>query len=314
MLENTELRAVYCEEMLKLAEKDDKIMIVEADLMRAAGMIPFRDKYPERALDVGVAEANMVGIAAGLAVMGKKPFVHSFTPFATRRCFDQITISVAYAKNNVKIIGSDPGLSAEINGGTHMSFDDVNMMRGIPDMVIIEPVDRASMQSLLPQFAALDKAAYLRLYRKKAYKVYEDGVKLTIGKAYTVKDGNDIAIIASGIMVSEAVAAAEELAKSGVNARVIDMHTIKPFDKDVVIKAAKECGAIVTAENHSIIGGLATSVAEVLCDEGIAVPFKKVGIKDRFGVVGFRHYLQEELEVTSNDVLKAANTALQMKK
>lgn len=313
MLENTELRAVYCEEMVRLAQADERIMTVDADLMRAAGMLPFRDQFPERALDVGVAEANMMGIAAGLSVMGKIPFAHSFTPFATRRCFDQMTISVAYAKQNVKIVGSDPGVSAEINGGTHMSFDDVNMMRGVPDMVIVEPIDTVSMKELLPQIAAYNGAVYLRLYRKKATKVYDEGAKIVLGKASTVKDGSDLAIIASGIMVAESLEAVKVLEEEGISVRVIDMHTIKPLDRDAVLSAAK-CGAIVTAENHSIIGGLASAVAEVLCEENVSVPFKKVGVQDRFGVVGFRPYIQEVLGITAQDVVKAAKAALAQKK
>ena len=311
MLEDMELRVIYCEELMKLAAKNDKIVTVDADLARAGGLMPFKKEYPARAFDVGVAEANMVGVAAGLAAMGKIPFVHTFTPFMTRRCFDQLTVSVMYAGLNVKIVGSDPGVSAEVNGGTHMSFDDVNMMRGIPGISIVEPVDSAAMKSLLPQIAEHDKSVYLRFFRKKADKIYDDGVQLKMGKGNVVKDGKDCAVIASGIMVYESLIAADMLEKDGISLRVIDMHTVKPLDTDIITKAANDCGAILTAENHSIIGGLGSATAEFIAESGLNVKFKRIGVLDRYGEVGFRPYLQEALKLTANDI--AENVKLLLK-
>lgn len=313
MIETLELRSIYCNEMIKLAEKDPRIMTVDADLLKAAGMAPFREKFPDRSIDVGVAEANMIGVAAGLAAMGKIPFAHSFTPFATRRCFDQITISVAYAGQNVKIIGSDPGITAEVNGGTHMSFDDINLMRAIPGMTIVEPIDAASLKSLLPQIASLNSPVYMRLYRKNPKHVYEEGIKLELGKANILREGTDVAVIASGIMVSTALNAAEELKKEGINVLVMDMHTIKPLDVKAVQYALDTCKAVVTAENHNIIGGLGSAVAEYMAENGCKAYLKRVGINDRFGMVGFRPFLDEVMGIDVNGVCSAVKKVFSLK-
>ena len=310
MLENTELRAIYCREMIKLAEANPRIVTVDADLMRAAGMKPFEERFPDRAFDVGVAEGNMMGVAAGLAAMGFTPVVHSFTPFVTRRTFDQIAISVAYAGLPVKIVGSDPGITAEVNGGTHMSVDDVNLMRGIPNMVIAEPVDEASMVSLLPQMIDHPSATYMRLFRKPPQRVYEPGTKLTLGKASVLRDGTDVAILASGIMVNNAIEAAKTLQAEGISAFVADVHTIKPLDVKMVQEAALRCGAIVTAENHSIIGGLGSAAAECITSLGIGAKLKRIGFQDRFGLVGFRPYLEEEVGLTPSHIVQAVREVL----
>ena len=303
MQENKELRAVYNEILIELAKKDPRIVTIDSDLSRAAGILAFKKEFPERWFDVGVAEANMVGLAAGLAAMGKIPFVHTFTPFITRRCFDQITISIMYAGLNAKFIGSDPGLSAEINGGTHMSIDDINIMRAVPELAIVEPVDSAAMKSLLPQIAAYEKSVYMRLFRKKADMVYEDAPNLKIGKASVVKEGKDCAVIASGIMVFNSLEAAKALEKDGISVKVIDMHTIKPLDCDEIIKSAKDCGKILTVENHTIIGGLGSAVAECIADNNLNVKFGRMGMLDRYGEVGFRPYLQEAFKLTVDDIV-----------
>lgn len=301
-----ELRSVYAQEMIKLAAKDPRLVIVEADLMRAAGMMPFQESYPDRTFDMGVAEANMVGVAAGLSLMGKRPFVHSFTPFVTRRCFDQLTVSCAYAGLDVKIVGSDPGITAEVNGGTHMSVDDVNLMRGVPGMLVCEPVDEVSMRQLLPQFHDHPGIAYLRLFRKEPKAVYGPEAKLVLGKANLLREGRDVALIASGIMVANALEAAAALEVEGVSAMVVDMHTIKPLDTDMVLKAAKACKAIVTCENHSIYGGLGSAVAECLAENAVGVPLRRIGFQDRYGEVGFRPYLEQAIGLSPADVVMAA--------
>ncbi|HML45291.1 MAG TPA: transketolase C-terminal domain-containing protein, partial [Clostridia bacterium] len=301
-----ELRSVYAQEMIKLAAKDPRLVIVEADLMRAAGMMPFKEAYPDRVFDMGVAESNMVGVAAGLAIMGKRPFVHSFTPFVTRRCFDQLTVSCAYAGLNVKVVGSDPGITAEVNGGTHMSVDDVNLMRGVPGMLVCEPVDEVSMRQLLPQFYAYPGIAYMRLFRKEPKAVYDEGSRLILGKANLLRDGKDVAFIASGIMVANALEAAKALAAEGVSAMVVDVHTIKPLDKELVLQAAGTCKAIVTCENHSIYGGLGSAVAECLAENAVGIPLARIGFQDRYGEVGFRPYLEKAIGLSPEDLVRAA--------
>lgn len=308
-LEQKELREVYTELLIETAKKDDRILAVDADLMKATKAIPFRDQFPERAIDVGVAESNMIGVAAGLAAFGKIPFTHSFTPFATRRCYDQVTISVAYAGLNVKMVGSDPGVSAELNGGTHMSFEDIGLMRNIPNMVVFEPTDSTQLRQAFPEIIKHYGPVYIRLFRKKAEKIYDDNYKFRWGKADTLAQGNDVTIIASGIMVRASLDAAKMLKEEGINARVINMHTIKPLDEAAVVKAAKETGAIVTVENHNIINGLGSAVAEVLCEQ-CPVKLKRIGVQDHFGEVGKMPFLMEKYKMTAEDIVKAVKDVM----
>jgi transketolase len=314
MKDEKQLRHIFCDELLNIAEKDDRVVILEADLIPASGTKPFQEKYPERTFDVGVGEANMMGIAAGLNAMGKVPIATTFTPFATRRAHDQIAISIAYAQLNVIIRGLDPGIAAQLNGGTHMSFEDVGIMRNIPTMTIVEPVDGAQMAAALPKLIERGGPIYLRTYRMEADKIYEDGCEFEIGVANTIREGDDVTIIASGgIMLKNSLDAAEMLKEEGISVRVIDMHTIKPIDSNAIIKAALETGAIVTAENHNIINGLGSAVAEVLI-ENEPVPMERVGVKDQFGEVGMIPYLAERFELMPIDIAKAAKKVLARKK
>src|SRR6056297_1525794 len=248
MANEKELRQIYAELLLEMAGKDERIVVLEADLMKATGTTTFKERYPDRFIDVGVAEANMIGLSAGLAVAGKIPFAHSFTPFATRRVLDQIAISIAYAKINAKIGGTDPGVTAELNGGTHMSVEDAGLIRGIPNMMIVEPADGVQLKSLLPQIAAVDNPVYMRLARKAKDQYFENDTEFELGKIYELKSGTDVTIICSGIMIKNSLEAAEILEKEGIHTRVLNMHTLKPVDSEQIIKAAKETGAIVTAE------------------------------------------------------------------
>jgi len=312
MLENKEMREVYIEELLKYAEKDDRIMVLDADLANASKAILFREKYPERFVDVGIAEANMIGVAAGLANYGKIPFTHSFTAFATRRAFDQVAISVAYSKLNVKMIGSDPGITAQLNGGTHMSFEDLALMRALPGMVVVEPADSSQLKKAIKAIIDYEGPVYMRLSRIKAEKVYEEDCDFTLGKANTLREGRDAAIIASGIMVKPALDAADMLKSEGIEVRVLDIHTIKPLDDEAVLKAAKETGAIVTADNHNIIGALGSAVCE-LVSENYPVPVKRIGVKDHFGEVGLIPFLAEKYNMTANDIAKAVKEVISRK-
>lgn len=312
MLEQKEMRAVYCQTLLELAEKDERIVNVQADLMAGHGMKPFAEKYPERTFNVGVAEANMIGVAAGLATTGKIPFVHSFGTFSTRRCFDQIAISVCYAKLKVCIIGSDPGVAAELNGGTHMALEDVGLMRTLPGIMIVEPTDSVQLKAMLPALIADERPVYIRLYRKATESVFSEGYMFHPGKADLLREGADVTIFATGVCVAEALQAAEILAGDGLHARVMNMHTVKPLDTEAVVAAARETGAVVTAENHGIIGGLGSAVAETLAEE-YPVPLVRVGVRDRFGEVGKQSYLMQTFGLTANDIAAAARRAWQRK-
>lgn len=303
MLDLVEMRAAYCEEMTKLAKSDDRIVLVEADLCRAAGMMKFKEEFSGRVFDVGVAEANMTGIAAGLAAMGKRPFIHTFTPFVTRRALDQIAVSIAYAELPVKIIGSDPGLAAEINGGTHMSFDDVGIMRAIPKMTVFEPADETALRALVPQMHALDSPCYMRLYRKKAEKVYGQDADFTLGKCNLIKSGRDALIIACGLVLPECISAAHDLDMDGIKTAVADMHTIKPLDADFLSDGLNQYETIVTVENHSVINGLGSAVSEYIAESKKAVKFKRIGANDRFGEVGFKAYLQKALRLDKENIV-----------
>lgn len=312
-LEKVEMRKAFCDTLMELAENDNRILALDADLMAAMGTAPFAKKFPKQTVNCGIQEANMMGVAAGLSATGKIPFAHSFATFATRRACDQIFMSGAYAKLNVKIIGSDPGVTASLNGGTHMPFEDLGIMRGIPQMIVIEPTDSIVIKDILKKAAQTYGMFYIRLVRKNAIKVYEEGSTFEIGKAVTIKDGKDVTIIAAGLCVSEAIEAAKILAGRGISARVLDMFTIKPIDKEAIIKSAKETGAIVTAENHNIINGLGSAVAEVL-SENEPVPMERIGAQDVFGEVGPVDYLKERFGLTANDIVNKVEKALARKK
>ena len=307
------MRDAYCKTLMGLAEKDERIVALDADLMKSMGMVPFMKAYPDRTFDVGVQEANMVGVAAGLSATGKIPFAHSFAPFASRRCFDQVFLSCGYAKLNVRIIGSDPGITAAFNGGTHMPFEDLGLMRTVPNITILEPVDAAMLKNLVEQTANMYGVFYIRLLRKNAVKVYGEGSAFEIGKGVLLKEGKDATIIATGIMVNESLKAAEILEKEGVSARVVNIFTLKPIDKELIVKCAQETGAIVTAENHNILNGLGSAVAEVLAENEPA-PMERVGVKDLFGEVGPMDYLAKRFEMTADDIAAKVRKAIARKK
>jgi transketolase len=294
---------------MELAKLDERVVMLDADLMSSMGTKPFMDAYPERTFNVGVQEANMVGVAAGMSATGLIPFAHTFGPFASRRCFDQLFLAVGYSKLNVRIIGSDPGITAAYNGGTHMPFEDMGIIRNIPEATILEPVDSTMLRDLLFQTKDHYGLTYIRLLRKNAIKIYEDGSTFEIGKGVTLKEGNDVTIIATGIMVKEALDAAAMLADEGITARVVNMFTLKPIDQELIIECAKETGAIVTAENHNIINGLGSAVAEVL-GEHYPVPLERVGVKDLFGEVGPVDYLRERYELTAEEIVNKCKKAM----
>ena len=313
MQDEKEMRQVYCDCLLELAEKDKNIVVIEADLMNCIKTERFKAAFPERFFNVGIAEANMVGIAAGLSTCGKIPFISSFAPFATRRCYDQIFISVAYSKQNVKIVGTDPGISAEVNGGTHMPFEDMGIMRLIPDCVCVEPTDSAMLRSLMPQIAAYKGLVYIRLFRKKTEKIFEEGESFDLFKARSLKEGKDVTIVASGIMVGRALQAAEQLKAEGIDAGVLNTYTWKPIDSNALVSAAKASGAVVVAENHNICGGLTSAVTQALCAE-YPVPVLSVGVNDKFGEVGKMPYLSEVYHMNVGDIVERCKQVIALKK
>ena len=310
--EDVAMRDVYCQTLIELAKKNDQIVVLDADLMSSMGMILFLEAFPERTFNCGVQEANMIGVAAGLSATGKIPYAHTFGPFATRRCYDQVFLSGAYAKSNIRIIGSDPGVTAAYNGGTHMPFEDMGIMRNIPEITIITPTDSTMLKRIIEKVAELFGVFYIRLLRKNAIKIYQENQAFEIGKSITLKNGSDATIIANGIMVAVALKAVDILEKKGASIRVLDMFTLKPIDKIQIIKCARETGAIVTAENHNIINGLGSAVAEVLV-ENVPIPMERVGVKDLFGEVGPEDYLKERFELTASDIVKKVEKVIKRK-
>ncbi len=301
----SEMRQVYAETLIRLAEANPDIVLLEADLMKAAGTRGFKERFPERTFDVGVAEANMIGIAAGLSATGKIPFAHTFACFASRRVFDQFFISANYARLNVKLIGSDPGITARYNGGTHMPFEDLGLMRIIPGLVVFEPSDPVSLAQLLEESAWRYGCSYLRLHRYAVEPRYPATQRFTLGKGVVLRDGNDVTLIAMGVvMVDEALRAAELLAAQGIDAAVIDMHTLKPLDTGLVLTYAEKTGALVTCENHQIHNGLGSAVAEVLA-EYRPTPLQRIGVRDVFGEVGPQDYLLRRFNLTAEDIVAA---------
>lgn len=306
------LRETYVDLLLEYARKDPRIVLVEADLAKAAGTNRFQQELPDQVVNVGIAEANMIGVAAGMAAMGKIPFTHTFTAFSSRRVCDQITLSVAYAGLKVIIMGSDPGITAELNGGTHMSMEDMAILRNIPGMLIYEPVDSAQLRQAFPQILAHDGPVYIRLLRRAAVQVFEENTPFRLGKGTLIREGRDVSIFATGIMVAEALEAAERLQEEGVEAEVINIHTLKPLDRDMVLESVRKTGAVVTAENHSILNALGSAVAEVLAED-CPVPLTRVGIRDHFGEVGFTPFLQEKYGLTAKDIVNAAHQSINKK-
>ena len=306
------MREVYCDTLIELALVNDDIIALDADLVSSSGMKSFFQRFPDRAFNCGVAEANMIGIAAGLSAMGKIPFAHSFGCFATRRVCDQIMISAAYAKQNVRIVGSDPGVTAAYNGGTHMPFEDMGVLRSIPEITLIEPADNVILEDIVKQLVELNGVFYVRMARKNAVSIYKEGSNFHIGRGNTLMDGTDVTVFASGIMVYEALKAASILQTEGISARIVDMFTWKPIDDELVDNCARITGAFVTAENHNVVGGLGSAIAEAAAQMR-PVPIEMVGVKDRFGQVGTEDFLREEYELTAADIVTAAKRAIARK-
>ena len=305
MAEKMATRDAYGKILIKLGEKYENLVVMDADLSGSTKSAAFGKEYPERFFNMGIAEQNLYGTAAGLAISGKIVCASTFAMFATGRAFEIIRNSIGYTRANVKICASHAGITTGEDGASHQTFEDIALMRTIPGMTVVNPADGVSAMKLIEQAVAFKGPCYVRLGRAAVPLIYAESVDIKIGKANRLREGKDVAIIATGIMVNEALAAAQELSEEGIEATVIDMHTIKPMDKDAVIEAAKETGAIVTAEEHSIIGGLGGAVAEVL-SQNHPVKMKMVGQMDTYGESGKPEELKVKYGMTSANIVKAA--------
>ncbi len=303
----------FGQKLAMLGKSDPRIVVVEADLMRASGSDPFKDMFPERHFQVGIAEQNLVGVAAGLAAMGKIPFASTFAIFASQRACDQAAVAVALNKFNVKICGDYAGLTSEKNGATHISIADISIYRSMPGMVVIVPGDCTELSSAMDAIAAYNGPVYLRKARGPMVNIFPDSHRFTIGRGVLMQKGSDICIITTGITTSEGIKACEALKSQGVKARHIHMPTIKPMDREMVLSAARETGGIVTVENHSRIGGLGSSVTEIVCDK-YPVPVTRLGIDDRFGETATLDYLMEKFGITAGHIVSASLDLLGKKK
>ena len=306
-----EMRAVYAECLSKLMEADRHVCVLDADLAKASGTRSLYERFPKQMFDCGVAEQNMASIAAGLSSYGFKPWIESFTPFATRRICDQIAISISYAKQNVKIVGTDPGISAELNGGTHMSMEDIGIVRSIPGLVIFEPVDEVQLRAAMPVLNAYEGPLYMRLFRKELPKVFPEDYQFDLFKADTLRTGRDLSIFVSGFLTRDALEAAEALAADGIDAEVVNVHTLKPVDRETVLASARKTGAVLTVENHNVIGGLRSAILETLAEEKL--PVCGVGVPDRFGEVGKLPYLRGVMGLTVENIVETAKRAVSLK-
>ena len=310
--EAREMRAVYCQTLQELARENDRICILDADLVGSSGVKPFFQEFPDRAVDCGIQENNMIGVAAGLSAAGMIPFAHSFGPFASRRCVDQIFISCAYAKANVRIVGSDPGVTAAYNGGTHMPFEDMGTLMSIPKITLVEPTDSVQLRWLLQTLEKEYGVYYIRLLRKNAVGVFEAGSQFQLGRFARLREGTDAAVVCSGIMVGEALKAAALLEQEGIRIAVLNAFTWKPMDDETLAEYARSCGCVVTAENHNILGGLGSAVANSL-SRSCPVPVEMVGVEDEFGEGGTEDFLRRRFDLTAEHIVRAVRAAMARK-
>lgn len=295
-----------------LLDSKPDVIYLDADLMSTIGTYIYHTQHPDRAINVGISEANMIGVAAGLAEAGFKPIAHTFGPFASRRCYDQVFLSAGYAKNDITVIGTDPGVCAAFNGGTHMPFEDVALYRAIPTATVFDITDTVMFEDILRQAVDLPGVKYIRVGRRNTAKMYEAGSKFEVGKAIQLREGKDLTIIAAGIMVHEAMQAAKALSEFSIEAEVLDMFTIKPLDEKAVIESAKRTGAVLVTENHNKIGGLYAAVCETLA-ANYPAPAACVAVEDEYGEVGPQDYLQKRFGLTSEHIVEVARELIKRK-
>ena len=304
-------RDAYGAALKELGNRDD-ILVLDADLAKATKTIAFKKEFPEKFIDCGIAEGNMMGVAAGLATTGYTVFASSFAMFAAGRAFEQVRNSIAYPNLNVKIGATHAGISVGEDGASHQCCEDIALMRSIPNMVIINPADDVEAKAAVHAAVDHEGPVYMRFGRLAVPRVNSEDYKFELGKGVLLKDGKDVTIVATGLMVNEALIAAETLKAKGIDARVINIHTIKPIDKDILVAAAKETGAIVTAEEHSVIGGLGSAVSEALAEE-YPVPVVKLGVNDTFGKSGPALELLKIFGLDAENIVAKAKKAMELK-
>ena len=297
-----EITQVFNQTMEELFHEDKRVVYLDADLMSSLKTHELWNKYPQNVFNTGIQEANMVGVAAGLYLNGFKPYIHSFSPFVTRRVFDQLFLSVGYAQKSIRIIGSDAGIMATKNGGTHMCFEDVALMRTIPGALVLEATDGVMFRSFLQSTKDRPGVTYIRTARRGLPDIYMPNETFKIGKGKVLREGNDITLIAAGIMVGTCLDAAKILEQDGISARVIDIVTIKPLDENLILESAQKTRTIVTVENASVIGGLGCAVCDVLADKH-PTKVEKIGIHDLYGCVGDEMFLREKYGLTPQNIV-----------
>lgn len=305
-------RDAYGKALLVLGEENPNVVVLDADLSKSTKTAEFSKNYPERFFNMGIAEANLLGTAAGLAAAGKTPFASTFAVFATGRAFEQIRNSIAYPKLNVKIAATHAGVSVGEDGGSHQAIEDIAIMRALPNMVVLVPADGEETRQMVLAAAEYNGPVYLRMGRLDVPVIFGEDYHFEIGKAKVLKEGTDVAIMANGLMVAIALEAAELLASEGISVSVVNVSSVKPIDEETILRVAKETGAVVTAEEHNIIGGLGSAVAEIL-GEKLPTPMVRVGLKDTFGESGRPYELLEKYGLTKENLVKAAREALAKK-
>lgn len=307
-------REAYGKALAKLAKTNENIVVLDADLSKSTKTADFKDVCPERFFNMGIAEANMMGVAAGLSTCGKVPFVSTFAMFAAGRAFEQIRNSICYPELNVKVCATHAGLTVGEDGASHQAIEDLALMRSIPNMTVICPADDVETEAAIKAIADFDGPCYVRLGRLPVNTINDASTyEFKLGKGVTLKEGKDVTIVATGIMVDTALEACEILAKEGISARVINIHTLKPLDTELLVKAAQETKAIVTVEEHSIIGGLGSAVAEALSEE-CPVPVLKVGVNDVFGESGKPEELLRKYGLTAEAVVEKVKKSIMLKR
>lgn len=309
MADKQATRQAYGDALVELGANNKDLVVMDADLSKSTMTVGFSKAFPERFFNMGIAEQNMYGVAAGMAASGKTVVASTFAMFATGRAFEIIRNSIGYPHLNVKICATHAGVTVGEDGASHQAIEDIALMRSIPGMTVLNPSDGVSAKKAVEAAVAMEGPVYVRLGRAAVPIVYDEDMEFEIGKGLTVKDGTDVTIIATGIMVNEAIQAAEKLEAEGISARIIDIHTIKPIDEEIIIKAAKETKGIVTAEEHSVIGGLGSAVAEVTAKNAPA-KIKMIGIQDRFGQSGKPDQLMKEYGLTADDIVAACKEIL----
>ena len=308
-------RNAYGEALVELGKKNKNLVVLDADLSKSTKTIMFAKKYPERFFEMGIAEANMISVAAGFASCGKIPFVSTFAVFATGRVYDQIRMDIAYSDANVKIFATHGGISVGKDGASHQMIEDLGLMRILPNMTVMTPSDATQTEKIVQLMAETPGPMYARVGRPNSPVIYnwEDVADLKIGEGITLKDGSDVSLIACGTMVPTAAEAAEALNDKGLSVKVIDMHTLKPLDKKLVLKAARETNAVVTLEEHTIIGGLGSAVAETLAENSVTVRFTRMGVKDVFCESGAPDDLLEKYQLKKKHVVKQVEKIIKKK-